>query len=151
MLTLWKDIVHGVRLFVSHPSYAWAAVVTLALAIGANTVIFSIANVLVIKPLPFEQADRLGWILASGPGAAPDRGGVSLPDYAAFRDEAARVLPARRVAAGAGNAAGERQAERVLSRRVVGDVQGLWGLGASARAHAVARATSGPVAAACSC
>ena len=129
MLTFLRDIVHGVRLFVSHPSYAWAAVITLALAIGANTVIFSMANVLVLKPLPIQQADRLGWILASGPGAAPDRAGVSLPDYAAFRDGAdtfTRLAAWRRaqVTLRAGDTA-----ERVLSMRVIGDVQGLWGLG----------------------
>ena len=37
MHTWWKDVVHGLRLFVTQPGYAWAAVVTLALAIGANT------------------------------------------------------------------------------------------------------------------
>ena len=90
---------HGLRLFVTQPGYAWAAVVTLALAIGANTVIFTIANVLVIKPLPFERPDRLGWILTSGPNAVQDRGGVSLPEYAAYRDEVRGVRPARRLAA----------------------------------------------------
>ena len=150
MLTFLRDIVHGVRLFVSHPSYAWAAVITLALAIGANTVIFSMANVLVLKPLPIQQADRLGWILASGPGAAPDRAGVSLPDYAAFRDGAdtfTRLAAWRRaqVTLRAGDTA-----ERVLSMRVIGDVQGLWGLapGSGARSRS---ATSRPVRRACSC
>ena len=75
MRTIGKDLSHGLRLFVTQPGYAWAAVATLALAIGANTVIFTIANVLVIKPLPFERPDRLGWILTTGPAAAPDRAG----------------------------------------------------------------------------
>ena len=57
------------------------------------------ANVLVLKPLPIQQADRLRWILASGPGAAPDRAGISLPDYAAFRARAeASWIPMRRAA-----------------------------------------------------
>ena len=88
MRTVWKDIVHGLRLFVTQPGYAWAAVVTLALAIGANTVIFSIANVLVIKPLPFDRPDTLGL----DPRLRPQRrsrtaAAVSLPEYAAYRDE----------------------------------------------------------------
>jgi len=128
MFTFFRDVVLGLRLFVSHPSYAWASVITLALAIGANTVIFSMANVLVLKPLPIQQADRMGWILVSGPGAAPDRAGVSLPDYAVYRDGAdtfARLSAWRRnmVTLRTGNTA-----DRVLSMRVIGDVQGLWGL-----------------------
>jgi putative ABC transport system permease protein len=131
MLTFFKDVVLGLRLFASHPSYAWAAVITLALAIGANTVIFSMANVLALKPLPIQQADRMGWILATGPGAAPDRAGISLPDYAVYRDGAdtfARLAAWRRnlVTLRAGD-----MTDRVLSMRVIGDVQGLWGLRAA--------------------
>jgi hypothetical protein len=48
MSTAWRDFRQGLRLFVTQPTYTWAAVVTLALAIGANTLIFSMANVLVL-------------------------------------------------------------------------------------------------------
>ena len=146
MRTVWKDIVHGLRLFVTQPGYAWAAVVTLALAIGANTVIFTIANVLVIKPLPFERPDTLGWILTSGPSAVQDRGGVSLPDYAAYRDEVAafsRLAAWRRVPV---TLRSGDQAERVLAQEVVGDLQGTWGL-AAARGRLLSLADEGPAAA----
>ena len=62
MGTTLGDFARGGRLFATQPGYAWAAVLTLALAIGANTVIFSVANVLVVKPLPMRDAGRLGWI-----------------------------------------------------------------------------------------
>lgn len=129
MGTIWTDVTHGVRLFITQPAYAWAAVVTLALAIGANTVIFSIANVLVVKPLPFDAPSRLGWILVSGPNAAQDRAGVSLPEFAAYRDEVtafARLGAWRRHMATI--RAGE-EAELAVIQRVVGDVVGVWGLG----------------------
>ena len=58
MTTMLRDFVRGSRLFVSQPAFAWAAVVTLALAIGANTLIFTIANVLVLKPLPYSDRRR---------------------------------------------------------------------------------------------
>ncbi len=146
MLTLWKDLVHGLRLFVTQPGYAWTAVVTLALAIGANTVIFTIANVLVIKPLPFERPDRLGWILSSGPNAVPNRGGVSLPDYAAFRDQGrafSQLAAWRRVT---GTLRVDQQAERVLIQEVVGDLQGIWGI-AVARGRRLSLGDEGPGAA----
>jgi len=131
MSTLWKDLAHGLRLFIAQPGYAWAAVVTLALAIGANTVIFSIANVLVVKPLPFADEGRLGWILVSGPNAAQDRAGVSLPEFAVYRDE---VTAFRHLGAWRRQAATLRvgaEVEPALAQLVIGDVQGVWGLAAA--------------------
>ena len=89
----------GSRLFVTHPGYAWAAVVTLALAIGANTVIFSIANVLVLKPLPFDRPERLGWILVTGPGAGPTAAARRCPTT---RPTATRSPPSRSCRPGGG-------------------------------------------------
>jgi len=131
MYTLWKDLTHGLRLFVTQPAYAWAAVVTLALAIGANTVIFSIANVLVVKPLPFDDPSRLGWILVSGPNAAQDRAGVSLPEFAVYRDE---ITAFTRLGAWRRQAATLRvgaDVEPAVAQFVIGDVQGIWGLPAA--------------------
>jgi hypothetical protein len=128
MSTLLRDFARGLRLFTSQPAFSWAAVVTLALAIGANTLIFTIANVLVLKPLPFANEARLGWILTTLPGGVADRGGVSLPEYATFRDEVSTLT---------GLAAWRRQSvtlrerdqsERVLAQMVIGDLQALWGL-----------------------
>jgi len=131
MLTMLRDFVRGARLFVSQPAFSWAAVVTLALAIGANTLIFNIANILVLKPLPFDRPDRLGWILGTIPGASPDRAGTSLPEYAAFRDE---VSTFTQLAAWRRQPVTMRerdQSDRVLAQMVIGNLQGLWGLKAA--------------------
>ncbi|MBY0496990.1 MAG: ADOP family duplicated permease [Cyanobacteria bacterium] len=125
---LWLDVRSGLRQFLQEPGYAWAAVMTLALAIGANTVIFSITNVLVLKPLPIERPESLGWLLTTGPDAANGRGRMSLPDYAAYRDEVTKLtnLAAYRrtpVTVRVGD-----EAERLLAQEVVGDLQGLWGV-----------------------
>lgn len=126
-----RDLWHGLRLFTTQPTYAWAAVVTLALAIGANTIIFTMANVLVLKPLPVAGPESLGWILTSGPNAPQDRAGVSLPEFAAFRDEvpAFAALAARRTISGILRDGGT--AERVDRQVVIGDLQGVWGLRAA--------------------
>jgi putative ABC transport system permease protein len=132
MRSIWKDVVHGLRLFVQQPGYAWAAVITLALAIGANTLIFTFANVLVIKPLPFRDTATLGWILVSGPNAAQDRAGVSLPEFAAYRDE---VTAFTQLAAWRREQATLRvddEAERVLAQVVIGDLCGVWGVAVDA-------------------
>jgi putative ABC transport system permease protein len=139
-----RDFTRGFRLFAAQPAFAWAAVVTLALAIGANTLIFTIANVLVVKPLPIQGADRLGWILVSMPGTSVQRAGVSLPEYAEFRDRVpafGTTLAAWRrqaVTMRVGN-----QSDRVLAQMVIGDVQGLWGLH-TVRGRALTRADELP-------
>ena len=57
--TLVRDFAYGARLLIARPAFTAIAVITLALGIGANTAIFSIVNVLFLKPLPFPQAERL--------------------------------------------------------------------------------------------
>lgn len=131
MMHALRDFVRGSRLFVSQPGFAWAAVVTLALAIGANTLIFTIANVLVLKPLPIQGPDRLGWILVTTPGSVADRAGVSLPEYAAFRDGVrafTRLAAWRRQPVTLRDGA---QSDRVMAQQITGDLQGLWGLRAA--------------------
>ncbi len=54
-----SDIRLGVRLFARRPGLTLAAVCSLALGIGANTAIYSVLNAVVLRPLPFPQADRL--------------------------------------------------------------------------------------------
>lgn len=128
MTTLLRDLAHGVRLFVTQPGYALASAVTLGLAIGANTLIFTMANVLVLKPLPIQQSERLGWIFARSQDDAQWRGPVSLPEYVRYRDgvpafAALSAFQRRPLTLSDGSTT-----DRVLGQFVIGDLQTLWGL-----------------------
>src|SRR3982751_5888302 len=56
--SLVRDIRYGTRALIKTPGYALAGVVILGLGIGVNTAIFTLVNAVVLKPLPFADADR---------------------------------------------------------------------------------------------
>jgi predicted permease len=68
MNTLAQDIRYAVRAFARNPGFALAAILSLAIGIGANTSIFSVANALLLRPLPYEDANRLVILWNRSPG-----------------------------------------------------------------------------------
>jgi putative ABC transport system permease protein len=59
MTSLWHDIRYGLRTLGKSPSFTVIAILTLALGIGAATIIYSVVDSVLLNPLPYKDADRL--------------------------------------------------------------------------------------------
>ena len=63
---LWRDIKYAFRVLRRTPAFTMTAIATLALVIGANTSVFSLADSILLRPLPYPQPERLGMVQVEG-------------------------------------------------------------------------------------
>jgi predicted permease len=81
-----RDIKHALRMFVQSPAFALAAVAALTLGIAVNTAIFSVVNAVLLRPLPFPNADRIVFYMTTGP-TGPGFPGASPAKFAHFQQQ----------------------------------------------------------------
>src|SRR5688572_26153391 len=83
-----EDVRYALRALASRPLYALASIAVLAVAIGANTTVFSVFNGLFLRPLPYPDGDRLVMVYDSYPKVNMPNAGTSIPDYLDRREQA---------------------------------------------------------------
>jgi len=87
MRSLFQDIRYGWRMLLKKPGFTMVATLALALGIGANSAIFSIINAIVLKPLPFDDLDRIVMVWEKAPGPGAERNSASVANYLDWREQ----------------------------------------------------------------
>src|SRR5581483_1745397 len=85
--TCWQDARYGVRILRRNPGYAMVAMLTLAAGIGANTAIFSVIYGVLLRPLPYQDGDRLVVLRQQAPLAGVDNLGFSVKEIGDYREQ----------------------------------------------------------------
>ena len=78
---LFRDVRFGLRMLLKTPGFTVVALATLALGIGANTAIFSLVNGVLLRPLPFPDAERIIYIEGKNPAAGITESNISFLDF----------------------------------------------------------------------
>ena len=87
MEALFRDIRFGLRMLGKSPVITLVAVISLALGISANTVIFSVVNSILLRSLPFHEPERIALVWGNSPAEGNDRTQVSATDVHDWRQQ----------------------------------------------------------------
>ena len=104
--TLWHDLRYGARMLASSPGFSIVAIISIAVGVGANAGMFSVADTLVLRPLSVSRPSEIVNVSAVVPQsgfASPVTAAVSYPDYVDVRDHSrsfARVMAYQLVVTG---------------------------------------------------
>ena len=87
METLWQDLRHGARSLFKHPTFTIVAVIALALGIGANTAIFSVVHAVLLRSLPYRDADRLVTVWENNRKRGNDQNVINMGNFFDWKEQ----------------------------------------------------------------
>src|SRR5262249_50512638 len=126
MQTLWQDLRYGGRMLMKNPGFTLITVITLALGIGANTAIFSVVNAALLRPLPYEDPDRLVVIWGTHPQVGREE--ASLPDFVDWREQSQSFERMAATTWWSFSLTGGEEPERLIGTAVTADFFTLLGI-----------------------
>ncbi len=127
---LLRDIRYSVRSLRKRPAFSLLVVLILAVAIAANSSIFSIVNAVILKPLAFKEPNQLVWIWATRKTVS--RAFFSIPNFIDTRDQNQTLAEVAPFAIWPANLTGEGEAERLQGVRMSANAMQMLGVEAAA-------------------
>jgi putative ABC transport system permease protein len=120
MTTLWQDIRYGARMLLKNPGISIIVVIALALGIGANSAIFSVVNAVLLRPLPYEDSERL--VFLNEKSQVMDEMSISYPNYLDWRSMTQTFEKVGVCNRGSYNLTGTGEAERIVTAQCSADL-----------------------------
>ena len=125
--SLWQDVRCGLRMLRKNAGFAVVAVLTLALGVGANTAIFSVIHAVLLSPLPYEDPDRIVFVLESNPSKGFSEFSASPPNYMDWRNSTSSFEAMASFSAGSLNYTSGAEPERLEGARVASPFFSVFG------------------------
>jgi putative ABC transport system permease protein len=120
MQTLWQDVRYGIRMLLKNPGLTFVVILALALGIGANTAIFSVVNAVLLRPLPYDGADRL--VFLNETSKVMDEISISYPNFTDWRNQNHVFEKIGVYNRSSYNLTGVGEAERIITGQVSADL-----------------------------
>ena len=127
MGTIWQDTRYAIRKLIKSPLFAAVAILALALGIGSTSVIFSLANAFLLRPLPYENPDQLVALWEVNPQQGWERNPVSYPNFYDWRTQSKSFDQMAAYDMLDYNLTGDDQPERLRGVRVSTDLFAMLG------------------------
>jgi putative ABC transport system permease protein len=118
MISYMQDLRYAIRLMLKSPGFTSVAIIALALGIGANTAIFSVVNSVLLRPLPYRDANRLAVVWETNMAQGWNRMGPSGPNYLDFRDQSKSFEDLALLEPGTGTVTGFGEPKQLPALRV---------------------------------
>ena len=129
MSNLIRDIRYGVRALVQTPTFTFVTILTLGLAIGVNTAIFSMVNVLMFQPLPIVDTDTIAFIYFDHPERGVQDARMSAGDFLDYRDRMTTLTDLSAVLRGRSFVmTGHEEPTRIIGFAATANTFDMWGL-----------------------
>src|SRR5829696_5346567 len=118
--TLWQDVRYGARMLLKNPGITIIVIIALALGIGANTAIFSVVNAVLLRPLPYQESERLVFLNEKSP--VLDEMSISYPNFIDWRADNQTFEKIGVYNRASYNLTGAGEAERIITGQVSADL-----------------------------
>jgi putative ABC transport system permease protein len=123
-----RDLRYALRSFARRPLFTGVILLTLALGIGSNVAIFSVANAVLFRPLPFDEPEELAFVWNRLPATNVARSLVSGPDFQDYQTQSTRFEGFAGAVALPGTLTGEGPPERITNAYVTWNLLSLLGV-----------------------